>query len=104
MSCLLQTYCHLSISENLSVSAHFSETYGVINYGSGWRKNVVNQSLEYALTFCAARFAQGLILRDCLVHKAYNWNELYLVQRRQTCKTLILLIEHAKISSQLEEE
>ena len=96
MSCLLQIYCHLSVSENLSFSGHFSETHGVINYGSGWRKTVVNQCLEYALTFCAARFAQGLILRDCSVHKEYNWNELYLVQRRQTCKALILLVEHAK--------
>ena len=25
----------------------FSKTYGVINYGSGWRKDVVDQCLEF---------------------------------------------------------
>ena len=29
------------------VSWQFSETYGIINYGSGWRKDVVNQHLEF---------------------------------------------------------
>ena len=49
LSCLLQTYCHLSIIEKLFVSWQFLETYGVINYGSGWRKDVVNQRLEFGL-------------------------------------------------------
>ena len=47
MSGLLQTYCRLSIIEKLFVSWEFSETCGVINYGSGWRKNVVNKCLEF---------------------------------------------------------
>ena len=48
LSCLLQTYCDLSNNEILSVSRQFFETYGVISYGSGWRKDVVNQCLEFA--------------------------------------------------------
>ena len=44
--CLLQTYCHLSTSENLSISWQLLETYGVINYGSGWRKDV-SKCLEF---------------------------------------------------------
>ena len=43
LSCLLQTYCRLSIMEKLFVS----ETYGVISYGSAWRKDVLNQCLEF---------------------------------------------------------
>ena len=39
-------YCHLNTNEKLSISWLFSETYGVTNYGSGWRKDVVNQCLE----------------------------------------------------------
>ena len=35
-SCLLQTYCHLSTNEKLSVSWQFFETYGVISYGGVW--------------------------------------------------------------------
>ena len=46
MSGMLQMYCHLSTDEKRSVSWPFSETYGVISYGSGWRKDVVNQCLE----------------------------------------------------------
>ena len=38
LSCLLETYCDLSINKNLSVL----ETYGVISYGSGWSTEVVN--------------------------------------------------------------
>ena len=40
LSCLLQTY-------KLFVSWQFFETYGVVNYGSGWRKDAVNQCLEF---------------------------------------------------------
>ena len=32
------------------VSLKFSGTHGVIKYGSGWRKDVVNQCLEFATT------------------------------------------------------
>ena len=45
LSC--QTYCHLSTKEKLPVRGQFSETCGVISYGSGWRKDVVNQCLEF---------------------------------------------------------
>ena len=34
----------------LLVSWQFSETYGGTNYGSGWRKDVVNQCLEFGTT------------------------------------------------------
>ena len=46
VSCLLQIYCHLSTNEKLSVSCQFFQTCGIINYGSGWREDVVNQCLE----------------------------------------------------------
>ena len=39
----------LSTNEKLSVSSQFSENYGVASYGSGWRKDVVNQCLEFNL-------------------------------------------------------
>ena len=47
MSCLLQTCCRLNITEKLFVSRQFFETYGVVSYGSGWRKDVVNLCLEF---------------------------------------------------------
>ena len=45
---LSQTYYCLSTNEKLLVSWQFSGPYGVTKYGSGWRKNVVNQCLEFA--------------------------------------------------------
>ena len=47
MRSLLQSYCHLNIIKKLSLSWQCFEIYGAINYGSGWRKNVVNQCLEF---------------------------------------------------------
>ena len=47
LSCLLQTYYCLSINEKLLVSWQFSGTYGITKYSSGWRKDVVNQCLEF---------------------------------------------------------
>jgi len=49
LGCLLvlQTYCCLSIIEKLFISWQFFKTYSVINYGSGWRKGVTNQCLEF---------------------------------------------------------
>ena len=32
------------------ISWQFFETYGIINYGDGWRKDVVNQCLECAIS------------------------------------------------------
>ena len=46
LSCLLQGYFHLSTNEKLFVSWQFFQTYGVISYGSGWKKDV-NQCLEF---------------------------------------------------------
>ena len=37
LSCLLQTYCYLSINEKVSFSQQILQTYGLTNYGSGWR-------------------------------------------------------------------
>ena len=44
---LLHTCCHLSSNERLLVSWQVLESYGVTNYGSRWRKDVVNQCLEF---------------------------------------------------------
>ena len=49
----LQTYCHLSTNgKKMSVSWQFFKTYGVISYGSGWRKDAVNQCLEFGWPMC----------------------------------------------------
>ena len=40
-SCLLQTHCHLVTKEKPSASWQLFDTYRVINYGSGWREDVV---------------------------------------------------------------
>ena len=42
-------YC-LSTNKKLLVSWQFSGPYGVTKYGSGWRKDVVNQCLEFVAT------------------------------------------------------
>ena len=47
LSCLEQTYYCLSTNKKLLVSWQFSGPYGVIKYGSGWRKDVLNQCLEF---------------------------------------------------------
>ena len=39
----------MSIIEKLFVSSQFFETNDVINYGSGWRKDVVKQYVEFGL-------------------------------------------------------
>ena len=41
--------------QKLFVSWQFSGPYGVTKYGGGWRKDIVNQCLEFA--FCADTFA-----------------------------------------------
>ena len=38
------------VPSELLVSWQFSGPYGVTKYGSGWRKDIVNQCLEFALT------------------------------------------------------
>ena len=38
---------NLLLSEYQRKTVSFSETYGVTNYGSGWRKDVVNQCMEF---------------------------------------------------------
>ena len=48
-SCPLPTYSHLNTSETLPASWQFSRTCGIISYGSGWRKDAVNQCLEFGL-------------------------------------------------------
>ena len=53
--CLLRTYCHLSTNENLSISWQLLETYGIINYGNGWRKDV-NKCLEFV---CVPTFSSS---------------------------------------------
>ena len=77
LSCLLQTYCHLSIIEKLYVSRQFSETCGVINCGSGWRKDVVNQCLE---------FGTALLLRrdNFETHLTSIWCQKWFTETHQT--------------------
>ena len=44
---IIWVVCYITTTkENLFVRWPFSETYGVINYGSGWRNDDVNQWLE----------------------------------------------------------
>ena len=46
LSCLLQPYCYLSTNENV-IQLTVWETFGVTNYGNGWRKDVIiDKSLE----------------------------------------------------------
>ena len=52
LSCLLESYLHLNTNEKLSVSWQVVETCGVKNYGSGWRKDVVKQYLEFNMHHC----------------------------------------------------
>ena len=69
LSCVLQIYCRLSITEKLFVSWQFLETYGVINYGSGWRKDVVTSVCSLARTLCIkqdTQDARGLIKTETL--------------------------------------
>ena len=61
LSCLLQTYCHLSIIKKLFISWQFFETYGVINNGSGWRKDFVSQCLEFDPGYLIRHFWPSLI-------------------------------------------
>ena len=49
LSCLLQPYFCLIANEKLSVSLQLFQTYGVISYGSVWRKDAVNKCLECGL-------------------------------------------------------
>ena len=63
-SCLLQTCCHLSTNEILSVSCQFFETYGVMKWGQwleeGCRKPALGvklQALVYGILFWRCRKA-----------------------------------------------
>ena len=49
LSCLQQTYYCLNTNKKLLISWQFFGPYGVTKYGSGWRKDVVNQCLESEL-------------------------------------------------------
>ena len=76
LSCPLQTYCHFSNTEKLFVSWQFFETYGIINYGSGWRRDVVNQCLEFesntASTGVTEKFSQHSTL--------FTWSTFAFIQ------------------------
>ena len=79
LSCLLQTYCRLSIIEKLFVSWQFFETYGVIRYGSGWRQDVVSQGLE----FCSPVSAEPRSESACGEHWLATVNNSTLCGRLQ---------------------
>ena len=49
LSCLQQTFYCLSSNKKLLVSWQFSGPYGVTKYGSSWRKDIVNQCLEFVV-------------------------------------------------------
>ena len=55
LSCLEQTYYCSSTNKKLLVSWQFSGTCGVTKYDSGWRKDVINQCLEFAALPSACR-------------------------------------------------
>lgn len=40
------------VTSTMSVNWQFWENYGVANYGSGWRKGVVNQCSTFAVSHC----------------------------------------------------
>ena len=60
--CLLQTYCHLSIIEKLFVSWQCFETDGVIDYGSGGRKDVVKHCLEFGTECMILEFGTECVI------------------------------------------
>ena len=41
------TCCYLNTHKKLSVGWQFSAAYGIVNYGSAWRTDAVNQCLEF---------------------------------------------------------
>ena len=47
MICLLQTYCYSRTHKKCQLT-QFSETNDVTSYGSGWRKDVINQCMGFA--------------------------------------------------------
>ena len=67
LSCLLETYCHLGIIEKLFVSWQFFKTCDIINYGSGWRKDVINQCLQFVPN--SAKFAETEHIMACLTEQ-----------------------------------
>ena len=44
--CWVQNVYHLSTNK-VFISWQFFKTYGITHYGSGWRKDVINQCLEF---------------------------------------------------------
>ena len=83
---LLQTYCRLNITETLFVSQQFLKTYGrVVNDGSGWRKDVVYQCLEFGqradegkppmrTTVGNGRPALRLVTQECVARLDGVWS------------------------------
>ena len=73
----LQTYCRLSIIEKLFVISQFFQTSGVISYGSGCWKDVVNLCLEFATIYLCSLFC-------------FKWAQLQLRYKR----AILLFREH----------
>ena len=94
-------------NKKLLVSWQFSGTYGVTKYGSGWRKDVVNQRLEFVSLYddrrprCkrTARARSGTCLspsrplapvviaciRSCL-HVYLSFDDLGIISRSKLCR------------------
>ena len=73
LSCLEQTYYCFSTNKKLLVSWQFSGLYGITKYGSGWRKDVVNQCLEFVLSVCCCTLIMHCVWRtNCVCGCFFN--------------------------------
>ena len=74
----LNYYC-LSTKKKLLVSWQFSGPYGVTKYGSGWRKDVVNQCLEFQVRTWLSSSKITLAFRT--IRRSHNWLKRFLHPR-----------------------
>ena len=71
MTCLVlselfwQIYYCLSTNKKLLISWQFSGPYGITKHGSGWRKDVVNQCLEFDSDPVCAGEHVGVLMTLC---------------------------------------
>ena len=68
--------------QKLLVSWQFSGPYGVTKYGSGWRKDVVNQCLEFG---ASARFRWVSRLRTIRTARSVLWRNWHLCLTKWSC-------------------
>ena len=66
---MLHAYCRLNIIPKLAVSWQFFETYGVINCGNGWRKDVVKTVLGVCVACSLTTMAKIAFCLNCQTTK-----------------------------------